>query len=72
MSLIGASDPLSDDEERRIVGFLRTRLTSWQPTHRIWARYDKAFRELVLAALAEYDSERPGIDPLFGPLKFSS
>lgn len=53
MSLSGASDPLSEDEELRHVLILKTALAHWHPSihHR---RFDDAVKEVIQAVLAEH------------------
>lgn len=51
----GSSDPLCDEEETKVLGFLNMRLREWQKTlHSEALAYDEAVRNLVRAAIDEY------------------
>jgi len=47
----GASDPIDDEEEGRMVGYLRHRLEHWYDG--MMSDYDKAVCDLIRATLAE-------------------
>lgn len=51
----GSSDPLSQEEESKVLEFLHMRLREWQTTrHHETLAYDIVVRNLVQAALDEY------------------
>jgi len=60
-SISGSGDPLQDDEEAKIVAYLRKRAAEWRPS--VIARfesYDLAVLQLVQAVLLEYGNKWRG------------
>lgn len=54
MSTTGASDPLSDDEERTLTEFLTERIQGWTPSGIKWSGpYDHAIYSLIIQTLNE-------------------
>lgn len=52
MSLNGAADPMRQDEEQKIIDYIRVRLEQWQPTRlKIEEKMDEAIRQLCYATL---------------------
>jgi hypothetical protein len=57
-SATGASDPLPDDELKRMTAWLRVRVDGWRKTHARSERFDDAVFLLARAALEDAERDR--------------